>query len=194
MRAHASHAFRWPASDAAVVIVSPTVCPDIEIAVGIGAAQHIAAEFDAAHLAGAFLVIAATDNAAVNSFVARTASDTGVLCNLAAPGDDNGSGDFATLATMRRGDLQFTVSTGGAGPALSAKLRRDLADKYGTEWADVVTLMGKVRDAAKEAVPDPEARTMALRALAGKAERLAFLFEAGDAETAWKEAFACLIL
>ena len=178
---------------AAVIIVSPTVCPDVELVVGYGAAQHIAAEFAPAHLSGAFLVIAATDSPVVNAFIARTAADLCVLCNLAAPGDDNGSGDFATLAAMRRGDLMFAVTTGGAGPALSAKLRRDLSDRYGAEWGAVVALMGKVRDAAKEALPDTESRTAAMRTLANNAERLAFLIEAGDTETAWKEAFACLI-
>ena len=44
--------------------------------------------------------------------------------------------DFHMPAQVRRGDLLFTISTGGRSPALSRLLRQDLEQRYGVEWAD----------------------------------------------------------
>jgi siroheme synthase (precorrin-2 oxidase/ferrochelatase) len=72
------------------------------------------------------------------------------------------------MATVRRGDLLLALTTGGAGPALSARLRRELDERFGTEWADYVALLGQMRDLAKQTLPDEKARTAALRRLAGR--------------------------
>jgi len=42
--------------------------------------------------------------------------------------------DFHSPATVRRGDLLLTVSTGGRSPALSRRLCRFLAEVFGPEW------------------------------------------------------------
>jgi precorrin-2 dehydrogenase/sirohydrochlorin ferrochelatase len=47
---------------------------------------------------------------------------------------------------MRSGDLQITVSTGGKSPALARRIRDDLACQFGPEFAEVVELLGKLRE------------------------------------------------
>jgi siroheme synthase-like protein len=139
---------------------------------------HVAAPFTPEHLEGAFLAIAATDRPEVNAAVAHAARARGVLVNLAAPPAENDArddfGDFATMASVRRGDLLIAVSTGGAGPALAARLKRDLGERFGPEWADFVALLGEMRVCARQILPDEAARTSALRRLAASdAVRLA---------------------
>ena len=75
-------------------------------------------------------------------------------------------GDFVTMAAVRRGDLLVAITTGGAGPALAARLKRELEERFGPEWADFVTLLGSLRAEAKQTLPDETARTAALRRLA----------------------------
>lgn len=182
---------------AEVRVVSPTLCADAMILVNDGRAKHIAEPFSGAHLGGVFLVIAATDNPAVNAEVARAAKERGLLVNMAAPGDgsDADSGDFATMATVRRGDLLLAVTTGGAGPSLSAKIRRELSATFGEEWEPTVALLSEMRTLAKEAFPNNfERRKTALWRVSEKTDRFAALYKNGDGETARQEALACLSL
>ncbi len=180
---------------AVVSLVSPELCADALILVNDEKAHHTAEPFTPAHLNDAFLVVVATDNPAVNAEVAREARLRNILVNMAAPGDesDTDSGDFATMATVRRGDLLLAVTTGGAGPALSAQIRRELSARFGEEWEPTVALLSELRVAAKTGIPaDPERRSTVLRRVAGMADHFAALYKNGDGETARKDAFSCL--
>lgn len=55
--------------------------------------------------------------------------------------------DFHVPAQVRRGDLLLTVSTGGAGPGLAARVRADLEARFGPEWAERAGEFAKARAA-----------------------------------------------
>ncbi|HUK81322.1 MAG TPA: bifunctional precorrin-2 dehydrogenase/sirohydrochlorin ferrochelatase [Verrucomicrobiae bacterium] len=74
-------------------------------------------------LRGARLVVAATDDLAVNERVCAEAKRRKLLVNCVAPPS---AGNFIVPAVARRGRLTIAVSTGGASPALAKRLRRDL--------------------------------------------------------------------
>jgi precorrin-2 dehydrogenase/sirohydrochlorin ferrochelatase len=93
-------------------------------------------------LEGAFLAFAATDNPPVNAAVAAEARRRGIPVNIA---DDPGSGDFVLPANLRRGDLLFSVATGGRSPALAAILRDQLAGLFGPEWSMVLDIAAALR-------------------------------------------------
>ncbi len=81
---------------------------------------------------GAFLVIAATDNEAVNTQVARAARNASALVLRVDAPDDS---DF-TLPALTSGEhLEATISTRGKAPAASRRLSRELARwlKHGPE-------------------------------------------------------------
>lgn len=106
-------------------------------------------------LAGFFLVICASDQAAVNRRAAGEAQRRGALVNVT---DGVCPGDFTVPAQVRRGDLLFTVSTGGKSPALSRQLRRELALRYGEEYAIYLDLLAKMRAELKGILPESKTR------------------------------------
>jgi siroheme synthase-like protein len=94
-------------------------------------------------LDGAAIVFAATGVADVDERVAAAARAAGVPVSVAgAPA----LGDFTTPAVVRRGELLVAVATSGRTPGLAGALRRRLDDEFGPGWADLVELLGAVRD------------------------------------------------
>ncbi|HTG47870.1 MAG TPA: bifunctional precorrin-2 dehydrogenase/sirohydrochlorin ferrochelatase [Actinomycetota bacterium] len=102
-------------------------------------------------LEGAFLVVASSDDPAERDAIARAARERGVLVNVM---DDVPNCDFAAPAIVHRGDLVIAVGTGGRSPAVAAKIRADLEDRYGAEWAEVLTIVGEVRAESVRSMPD----------------------------------------
>jgi siroheme synthase-like protein len=123
---------------AEVVVISPEVHPELgEVSVEIHERPY-----EPGDLEGADLAFAATDRREVNAAVAREAHARGVSVNVA---DRPTEGDFAVPSTLRRGGLQVAVSTGGASPTLARRIRNELEEVFGPEWAGVVEELEAVR-------------------------------------------------
>ena len=107
-----------------------------------GRIGHIRAEYEKGPLEGAFLVIGATDDRAVNDRIFRDARAQRVLANIV---DDPERCDFILPALCRQGELVITVGTEGRSPALAKKLRRELEERYGPEYQILLKIVGEVR-------------------------------------------------
>lgn len=83
--------------------------------------------------------------------LAQRARTHGVLVNVE---DVIGWCDFHNPSVVRRGDLLLTVSTGGKSPGLAARIRRELAERFGPEWALRLERLG-VKRAAWRRRPRP---------------------------------------
>jgi precorrin-2 dehydrogenase/sirohydrochlorin ferrochelatase len=103
----------------------------------------------------AFVCVASSDERDERDAIARAARDRGVLVNVM---DDVPNCDFAAPAIVRRRDLLIAIGTGGRSPALARKLREDLEERYGEEWAEVLEVVGAVREETLEALPDLSVR------------------------------------
>ncbi len=123
-----------------VTVVSPEFCDHLAEMPGIRKIQRC---FDPKDLDQIFLVFAATGDTAVNRQIQNLARKARVLCNSADAPDQ---GDFILPAVMNRGDLICAVSTCGASPALARKIRMDLDQAYGPEYATFLVLMKAVRE------------------------------------------------
>lgn len=88
------------------------------------------------------LVFACTDSRDVNLDVANCARKTGALCNVS---DDGQSGDFGSMAVVRRGEITIAISTNGGSPALSKHLKREIESCIGDEYAQLLQLMSDAR-------------------------------------------------
>lgn len=100
-----------------------------------------------------FLVIVATDNQSLNRLISNDAKNKNVLCNIA---DIPNNSDFILPSIVNRGDLTLTISTAGNSPAFAKKLRKDLADQFGEEYAVFLKLMGTIRKKLLAEKHDPD--------------------------------------
>lgn len=116
--------------------------------------------FEASDCDGAFVVVVATDDAALNERVAATARDRGALVNRA---DAPEAGDFVVPAHRRRGPVTVAVSTGGASAAAGRRLVERCVEAIGEDWVTLLELARAVRPEAQRRISDPAARQAALR-------------------------------
>lgn len=125
--------------------------------------EWVAETYRADHLLGAGLVVAAATPEVNRAVVADARRLSVLVCDAADPAN----GDFVFPAVVRRGGLTLAVSTGGASPALSGRLRDRLDAEFGPEYAAWVELLAEVRRLVLESVPDAATRR---RLLAGFAD------------------------
>ncbi|HEX2118729.1 MAG TPA: bifunctional precorrin-2 dehydrogenase/sirohydrochlorin ferrochelatase [Acidimicrobiales bacterium] len=130
---------------ARVRVVAPRVDPALRGRHGVVVEER---RWEPDDLAGMWLVIAATDDPAVNRSVYEAGQRAGVWVNGA---DDPANCSFTLPSVVRRGDLQVTVSTGGRSPALATWLRRRLEGEIGPEYAVLLDLLASEREGLKAA-------------------------------------------
>jgi precorrin-2 dehydrogenase/sirohydrochlorin ferrochelatase len=114
-------------------------------------------------LTGQFLVVAATNQPAVNRAVYREAIEKDVLCNAV---DDPPFCDFYFPSVVRRGDLQIAISTGGASPALAQRLRKEINAQLPLDAGEWLTDLGNLRREVTQMEPLNEERKWLLHQLA----------------------------
>jgi precorrin-2 dehydrogenase/sirohydrochlorin ferrochelatase len=128
-----------------VTVVAPRVEPALRALAGVTIEER---PWRPADLDGMWLVIAATDDPAVNRAVFEAGQRAGTWVNGA---DDPANCSFTLPSVVRRGDLQVTVSTGGRSPALASWLRRRIEGEIGPEYAVLLDLLAAERDGLKAA-------------------------------------------
>jgi precorrin-2 dehydrogenase/sirohydrochlorin ferrochelatase len=98
-------------------------------------------------LRGARLVVAATDDPAVNQLVCAEAKRRKLLVNCVAPPD---AGNFIVPALVRRAGMTIAISTGGASPAFAKRLRRDLEQFIADGYPELLKQMSALRRAKRK--------------------------------------------
>ena len=93
-------------------------------------------------LDGKFLVIACTSSEEVNWRISNLCAERGILCNIV---DQPEKCSFIVPATVKRGDLTVAISTAGQSPAMAKRIRKELQESFGDEYARLLTLMGRIR-------------------------------------------------
>ena len=141
------------------VVVGDGAMADEKVA-GLGACgaavQRVAAaKYRRRVLRGAFLVIAATSDRALNERIYRDAERRAMLCNVA---DVPELCNFILPAVHREGSIAVAVSTGGASPALAKKLRERIAEIVRPEHAKLAEELRSLRPWAKERFQSYEER------------------------------------
>ena len=151
------------ASGARVTVVAPELTAGLGSQQRLGQFQWYARRFEACDLVGAFLVIAATSDDAVNEQVYREAERRGILCNAV---DQPARCHFYFPSVVQRGDLQIAISTAGQSPSLAQRLRKELEAQFSPEYGEWVQWLGEVRGRLMARAVSFEARKRVLGFLA----------------------------
>ena len=135
---------------ARVTIVSPEFTEEIEKWAGEGCLQLSRKKYDERDLEGAKIVIASTDDEAVNTQIAADCRRRRIPVNVV---DVTPLCEFIVPAIIEKGSIQIAISTGGKSPALARTLKEELQRAIGPEYDEVNQTMGSLRDAAKKTLP-----------------------------------------
>jgi siroheme synthase-like protein len=128
---------------ARVSVVAPRVAPELAGLAGVTIERRA---YESGEVVGYRLVIAATDDPAVNRQVFQEADAAGIWVNSA---DDPANCSFTLPAVVRQGPITVTVATGGQSPALATWLRDRLADELGPEHEVLLGLLAERREALR---------------------------------------------
>jgi precorrin-2 dehydrogenase / sirohydrochlorin ferrochelatase len=153
------------AANASVTVIAPGASARIAAMADAGEVTWHKREYAAGDLAGQFLVVAATDNPAVNRAVFAEAEAAGILINAV---DDPPFCDFYFPSVVRRGDLQIAISTTGESPALAQRLRKEINALLPLDTGDWLAELGNLRREVLQMEPLNEARKELLHRLASR--------------------------
>lgn len=127
---------------AMVTVISPSITDVLKGVSGDGRIEINERSYQEGDLKGAFIAYAATDNEEINRKIAEEAHKGGVLLNVV---DKPEMCDFIVPSVVERGHLSIAISTGGASPAFAKRLRLEMEEKYGEEYAQFLEIMAAIR-------------------------------------------------
>ncbi|MFT7458170.1 MAG: uroporphyrin-III C-methyltransferase/precorrin-2 dehydrogenase/sirohydrochlorin ferrochelatase, partial [Planctomycetota bacterium] len=138
-----------------VRVAAPALCPALEALLAAGRIEHDGQDFSSNMLEGCVIVIAATDNTAVNEEVSILAQARQLPVNVV---DNPALCSFIMPSIVDRDPVQIAISTGGASPVLARLLRARLETMIPSAYGRLGALMQAFRIKAKHRFPDMQQR------------------------------------
>ena len=134
-----------------VTVQAPEAHPELQALAEEGSIEWDRREYQGPEdLEGAFLVIAATNDSEVNIGVYYDAEKRAMLANVV---DVPPLCNFILPAIVRTGPLAIAISTAGASPALAKRMKREISDLFGEDYARLAVMLNDVRGWAKGTLP-----------------------------------------
>lgn len=134
-----------------VTVIAPEVLPEVERLAAEGSISLELREYGGAvDLEGRFLVIACTDVTETNIAIYEDAERRAMLVNVV---DVPPLCNFILPAIIRTGPLAIAISTAGASPALAKRMKREISELFGDEYATLAIMLNEVRGWAKSTLP-----------------------------------------
>ena len=119
-------------------------------------------KYDEKYIEDSFVVVAATNNKQINHEIGVYCNQNGKLVNVV---DDKELSNFTVPSYVKRGELLLSISTGGNSPSLSAKIKRELEEKYDESYGEYIELLGLARKKIIEENKDIKERRKKIKAL-----------------------------
>lgn len=138
-----------------VRVVAPELCPGLQREAEAGDVEHRPGRFGEADLDDARVVVAATDDRAVNEAVAAAADARSIPVNVV---DTPDLSSFIVPAVIDRTPLVVALSTGGAAPVLARLLRTKLEAFIPAAYGRLAALVRRFREPVKRAFADGDQR------------------------------------
>jgi precorrin-2 dehydrogenase / sirohydrochlorin ferrochelatase len=138
------------ACDAEVVLVCPDAHPELVRLAEEGSITWERRVYAPADLERTFMVIACTDDSEINIGVYDDAEKRAMLVNIV---DVPPLCNFILPAIVRTGPLAIAISTAGASPALAKRMKDEVSELFGEEYARLAILLNDARGWAKGTLP-----------------------------------------
>ena len=137
---------------AKVRVVAPEIDSELAIQEGV---ESVVARFEAKHLEGVSLIIAATNDRSVNKLVSELAQVKNIPVNVV---DDPALCSFIMPAILDRSPLMVAFSSGGASPVLTRMMRGKLETLIPQNYSRLSAFAERFREAVKQHVTNPAKR------------------------------------
>ncbi|MBE9532820.1 MAG: uroporphyrinogen-III C-methyltransferase [Proteobacteria bacterium] len=134
-------------AQASVIVVAPKVSASMKALIDNDEVTWLNTVFSEEVLTDTILVIAATDNEAVNQDVYQQAKARNILVNVA---DSPALCDFILPSILDRSPIVVAVSSGGKSPILARQLRARLETLIPPTYGRLADLVGRYRDTVKD--------------------------------------------
>lgn len=134
-------AFAFVEHGARVRVIAPRATAAIRDAAARGALDLTLRGYEHGDVAAVEIVVAATDERAVNAAVAADARAAHRLCNVADAPDD---GTFSSMAQRAHGALLVAVSASGV-PAAAARVLDAIMSRYDARYGEAIGALRELR-------------------------------------------------
>ncbi|HSH29961.1 MAG TPA: siroheme synthase CysG [Thiohalobacter sp.] len=134
-----------------VHLVAPALTPELQRQADAGAIQWRQGRFQDSDIEAKHLVIAATDDSAVNAHISGLCQARGIPVNVV---DNAELCSFIVPSIMDRTPVLVSVSTGGASPVLARQLRARLETLIPSTYGRLAAMAEAYRDRARSAIPE----------------------------------------
>jgi siroheme synthase-like protein len=164
--------------DGDVTLVAPEAVGELEALAREGSIHWERREYRPEDLEGTFMVIASTDDTDVNIAIYEDAERRAMLVNVV---DVPPLCNFILPAIVRTGPLAIAISTAGASPALAKRMKREVAELFGEEYATLAVMLNDARGWAKGTLPTYQDRKVFFEGIVNGEPDPIELLRAGDA-------------
>lgn len=142
-------------SGAKVTLISPKVTVKIQDLADTKKIILLLREYQNEDICNAFLVVAATNDADINTSIATQANKSNTLVNVA---DNPDLGSFIFPSVVDRNPVTVAISTGGASPVFSRQLRMRLDTMIPEKAGSLAAITEEYRERVKQTFNKTEQR------------------------------------
>jgi precorrin-2 dehydrogenase / sirohydrochlorin ferrochelatase len=147
-----------------ITVISPQTTDELKRLASSGRIVWLEKSFTKEDIEGAFLIFAATNDTELNQYIKMAASDQ----QLVTIADDPEGSDFHVPSHIQRGRLSIAVSTGGASPTLSRKIREQLEQQFDEGYEEYLEFLFSARQRVLKEVKDASRKRKILSAIASQ--------------------------
>ena len=167
------------ACDGDVTLIAPDAVPELQGLAHEGSIRWERRAYEPADLEGTFMVIASTDDTDTNIGIYHDAERRAMLVNVV---DVPPLCNFILPAIVRTGPLAIAISTAGASPALAKRMKTEVSELFGEEYATLAVMLNDVRGWAKGTLPTYQDRKDFFEGIVNGDPDPIALLRAGDAQ------------
>jgi uroporphyrin-III C-methyltransferase / precorrin-2 dehydrogenase / sirohydrochlorin ferrochelatase len=133
-------------AQAAITLYSPEICHELQDLVAAEKIKYVQTNFDPNQLQGACMVIAATDDEAVNEAVSLAAKAQNIPVNVV---DAPALCTFTMGSIIDRSPVVIAISSEGNAPVLARYIRAKIETMLPATYGRIADIAGEFRDAVK---------------------------------------------